>query len=112
MFASHHRLDNLHVIVDDNRTSMLGRTKGIVSHEPLTSRMSAFGWHCLEVDGHDVEEVQANLLELKSLRGGKPKALIAKTLKGRGIPSLVAAEMSHVMAVPPEIIDGLLGSSK
>lgn len=110
MFASHHRLDNLHLIVDDNRISMLGRTENIVSHDSLVARLAAFGWHCDEVDGHDVEAVRTALMQLKSQTEGKPKALIAKTVKGRGVPTLENADLCHVMTVKPEIIDGLLGS--
>lgn len=110
MFASHHRLDNLHLIVDDNRISMLGRTENIVSHGSLAARLGAFGWHCEEVDGHDVEAVRTALLRLKSQADGRPKALIAKTLKGRGVPTLENADLCHVMTVKPEIIDSLLGS--
>lgn len=109
MFASHHRLDNLNLIVDDNRISMLGRTESIVSHGALAARLAAFGWHCDEVDGHDVEAVRATLLQLKSQADGKPKALIARTVKGRGVPTLENADLCHVMTVKPEIIDSLLG---
>lgn len=110
MFASHHRLDNLHLIVDDNRISMLGRTNNIVSHGSLVARLAAFGWNCAEVDGHDVEAVRTVLLRLKSQADGKPKALIAKTVKGRGVPTLENADLCHVMTVKPEIIDSFLGS--
>ncbi len=109
MFASHHRLDNLNLIVDDNRISMLGRTESIVSHGALAARLTAFGWHCAEVDGHDVEAVHAALLNLKSQADGRPKALIARTIKGRGVPTLENADLCHVMTVKPEIIDSLLG---
>jgi transketolase len=108
MFASHHRLDNLNLIVDDNRISMLGRTENIVSHGSLAARLAAFGWHCDEVDGHDVEAVRAALLHMKSQAEGKPKALIARTVKGRGVPTLENADLCHVMTVKPELIDSLL----
>jgi transketolase len=108
MFASHHKLDNLHLIVDDNRISMLGHTDAIVSHGSLAARLTAFGWHCAEVDGHDVAAVRASLLHLKSMTEGKPKALIARTVKGRGVPILEDAALCHVMTVKPEVIDSLL----
>lgn len=110
MFASHHRLDNLNLIIDDNSISMLGRTENIVSHGSLAARLGAFGWHCAEVNGHDVEAVRGALLNLKAMADGRPKALIAKTVKGRGVPTLENADLCHVMTVKPEIIDGLLGS--
>ncbi|NQU63942.1 MAG: transketolase [SAR324 cluster bacterium] len=108
MFASQHRLDNLNLIVDDNGISMLGYTDDIVSHGSLSARLSSFGWECLEVDGHDIVVVQAALLQMKTTYAGKPKVLIAKTLKGRGIPGLENAPLSHIMNPKPELIDTLL----
>lgn len=108
MFAAQHKLDNLHLIVDDNRISMLGYTDDIVSHQSLTARLSAFGWDCQEVDGHDVQAIQAKLTQQKSQAGGKPKALIARTLKGNGVPGLENAPLSHIMNPKPELIDSLL----
>lgn len=108
MFASQHKLDNLHLIVDDNSISMLGYTNDIVSHGDLAARLSSFGWDCLEVQGHDVHAVQAALQQQKVKLEGKPKALIAKTLKGRGVPGLENAPLSHIINPKPELIDSLL----
>lgn len=108
MFASQHKLDNLHLIVDDNRISMLGYTDDIVSHGSLGERLSAFGWDCLEVDGHDAGAVQIALLQMKSRRSGIPKALIARTLKGHGVPGLENGALSHIINPKPELIDKLL----
>lgn len=108
MFASQHKLDNLNLIVDNNQISMLGFTDDIVSHGSLLARLSAFGWDCHEVDGHDVYAVQAELLRMKDTHGGKPKALIAETLKGHGVPGLENAQLSHIMNPKPELIDVLL----
>lgn len=108
MFASHHKLDNLNLIVDDNGISMLGYTDDIVSHGDLAARLTTFGWDCEEVDGHDVLAVQAALRDHKCKMGGKPKALIAKTLKGRGVPGLEDAPLSHIMNPKPELIDSLI----
>lgn len=108
MFASHHKLDNLHLIVDDNHISMLGYTDDIVSHQQLNQRLSAFGWDCIDVDGHDVYAVQALLAQQKNTRAGKPKALIAKTLKGHRVPGLENAPLCHIMNPKPELIDNLL----
>ena len=108
MFASQHKLDNLNLIVDNNGISMLGYTDDIVSHGRLIERFSSFGWDCLDVDGHDVEAVQAALSKMKGTEKDKPKALIARTLKGRGVPSLEDAPLSHIMNPKPELIDRLL----
>ncbi|BEV73298.1 MULTISPECIES: transketolase [unclassified Paludibacterium] len=112
MFAAQHQLDNLHLIVDDNRISMLGHTDTIVSHGQLSARLAAFGWDCQEVDGHNVLEVQNALLLAKQCREGKPKAIIAHTTKGRGIPGLEDAPLSHIINPKPELIDSLLEQTK
>lgn len=111
MFASQHALDNLHLIVDNNQISMLGYTDDIVTLNPLKDRLQSFGWDCITVDGHDVDAVLACLSELKLQRRGKPKALIAQTLKGRGVPGLENAPLSHILNPKPELIDELLGAS-
>ena len=108
MFAAHHQLDNLHLIVDNNHISMLDRTDNIVSHGCLLERLSSFGWQCEEVDGHDVLAVQQALLNIKSLRQGKPKALIAHTKKGHRVPYLEDAPLCHIMNPKPELLDQLL----
>lgn len=108
MFASQHKLDNLHLIVDNNRISMLGYTDEIVSHQGLRPRLEAFGWSCAEVDGHDASAVQNALLRLKATADGRPKALIAHTLKGRGVPGLENEPMSHILVPKAELIDSLL----
>ena len=112
MFASQHGLDNLHLIVDDNKISMLGYTDDIVSHNSLVQRLESFGWECKTVDGHDVEAVANALDELKQHKQGKPKALIARTLKGHGVPGLENAPLSHIMNPKPEQIDGLLEETR
>jgi transketolase len=108
MFAAQHKLDNLHLVVDDNSISMLGYTEDIVSHGDLGTRLSSFGWDCLEVQGHDVFALQSALQQQKTSLNGKPKVLIAKTLKGHGIPGLENAPLSHIINPKPELIDSLL----
>lgn len=109
MFASHHGLDNLHMIVDDNQVSMLDHTEKIVSINPLRERLQAFGWDCDEpINGHDVLQVQQSLMSLKSRTSGKPKALIARTKKAHGIPSMENGGLCHVMNPKPEELNSLL----
>ena len=108
MFAAHHELDNLHVIVDHNRISMLGYTADIVAHGSLARKVAAFGWDPQEVDGHDVSAVQNALLALKETAQRRPKLLVAQTLKGRGVPGLENAPLAHIMNPKPGLIDSLL----
>lgn len=110
MFASQHNLDNLHLIVDNNKISMLGFTDDIVSHNALDERLRAFGWSCTIVNGHDVEQIKSVLIYQKAQKNRKPKAIIANTIKGRGIPGLENAPLSHIINPKPELLDKLLGN--
>ena len=95
-------------IIDNNGISMLDHTNNIVSHSDLIARLSSFGWDCGEVDGHDVLAVREALLKQKNTKNGKPKAIIASTLKGRGVPGTENAPLSHIINPKPELIEGLL----
>ena len=108
MFAPQHQLDNLNLIVDDNGTSMLGYTDDIISHGSLSSRLKAFGWDAIDVEGHDVLAVQAQLLAMKAKRNCAPKALVCKTVKGHGVPGLEREALAHILNPSPEVIDQLL----
>ena len=108
MLASQHKLDNLNLIIDDNQTSMLDYTRDIVDHVSFTERLSAFGWDCHSVNGHDVVAVQAALVDIKKKRQKRPKVLIAQTIKGHGVPGLENEPLSHIMAPKAELLDRLL----
>lgn len=110
MFASQHKLDNLNLIIDNNKISMLGFTSEIVDHDSFVNRFESFGWNCREVDGHDVLAVTNALLEMKSERKGSPKLLIANTIKGNGVPGLENQPLSHIINPKPDLINKLLSS--
>jgi transketolase len=61
------------------------------------------------VDGHDVERIKLALMGQKAQKNGKPKALIARTIKGHGVPGLENAPLSHIINPKPELLDKLLG---
>lgn len=108
MFASHHRLDNLNLIVDNNKISMLDHTVNILSQENLRARLEAFGWECYEVDGHNVVAVQETLASMKAQLNKRPKALIAHTVKGAGVSSLANKALCHIINPKIEELDALL----
>ncbi len=108
MFAAHHGLDNLNLIVDNNQVSMLDHTENIVSNGDLATRLQAFGWTCEEVDGHDVMAVHKTLTDMKARAHGRPKALIVRTKKGHGVPNLENQPLCHIMNPKPELLDTLL----
>ena len=84
LFASHHKLSNLTVIIDYNKIQSLGRVEDVLNLEPFTTKWEAFGWAVKEVDGHDVGEIHAALSSLPLLPN-KPTCIIAHTVKGKGV---------------------------
>jgi transketolase len=84
MFGAFHKVDNVCAIVDYNRIQLDGFVKDIMEVEPLADKWRAFGWHAIEVDGHDVAKVRAAFEEAAATKG-KPTVLIAHTVKGKGV---------------------------
>jgi transketolase len=84
MTASHYSLDNLTAILDRNRLQIDGRTKEVMSVEPLVAKWQAFGWHTAEVDGHSIPEVLDALKACQAVKG-MPSMIIAHTTKGKGV---------------------------
>ncbi len=84
MFAAAQQLDNLSVVVDCNRWQATGRCDEIMKLEPLAGKWEAFGWDAVEVDGHNFEEV-VSALEPQPHRQGGPAAIVAYTIKGKGV---------------------------
>ena len=84
LFASHHCLDNLIIIVDRNRLQACGETEKILKLEPLVDKLKAFGVAVTEVDGHDRKELKRMARSIP-LKKNKPTVVIAKTIKGKGV---------------------------
>lgn len=84
MFASHQKLDNLVVVVDNNGLQIDGKVEDICSLEPITDKFSAFGWNVLTIDGHNFDEI-ATAFEKSRVTNGKPTVIIQKSIKGKCI---------------------------
>ena len=84
MFAAHHKLSNLHVIVDLNGQQALGYTKDVLDTAPMGKKWEAFGWDVKDVDGHSPEEI-VSAIESCERESAKPHALIAHTTFGKGV---------------------------
>ncbi|MDC0492711.1 transketolase [Alphaproteobacteria bacterium] len=108
MFAGHHGLDNMNLLIDNNSISMLGFTDDIISHGSLASRLNSFGWDTVEIDGHNIHQVHETISTRKTQKNGKPKAMIARTLKGRGVPGLENQPLCHIINPKPETLDTIL----
>ena len=84
MYASHNNLDNLFVIIDRNRKIILGDTEDMLSLEPISQKWESFGFEAVLSDGHDFNSLADGFSKLQS-PNGKPKVMIANTIKGKGI---------------------------
>lgn len=84
LFAPHHQLDNLTLIVDYNKIQSFGTVAEVLNLEPLAAKFQAFGWEAIEVDGHDHAQL-AQALSKDRRQPGKPRAIIAHTIKGKGV---------------------------
>ena len=84
MFAAHHRLDNLITVIDYNKIQSLDTVARTLTLEPFTDKWRAFGWHCVEVDGHDHAALHSVFERLRS-GTGSPACVIAHTVKGKGV---------------------------
>lgn len=84
MTAAHYNLDNLVLFVDSNGLQIDGAVADVMDNSPLAAKFQAFGWETAEVDGHDIEAMD-KVLETARKTKGKPFAIIAKTVKGKGV---------------------------
>lgn len=104
MVASHYKLEILTAIVDRNLLSLDGKTEDIAALEPFAERWRSFGWHVVEVDGHDILQIyeavqQAHLFQLS------PTVLIANTVKGKGISFMEGKTEYHYTALSDEELE-------
>jgi len=91
MACAHFKADNLCAIVDYNRFQIDGRTEQIMNLEPFANKWESFGWHVIQCDGHNIEELLESFNEAKSVKL-KPTVIIAHTVKGKGV-----SFMEHVV---------------
>jgi transketolase len=84
MAAAHHKVENLCAIVDNNRMQQSGTVATVMEHGPLAEKWRAFGWRAIDVDGHDQAAVLKAYAEAAATKG-KPTAIVARTIKGKGI---------------------------
>lgn len=97
MAASHYGLDNLTAVIDHNKLQLFGKVKTLLNLDPLVDKWKAFGWHVLEVDGHNISSLLEAFDTAKDLTG-KPTVIIAHTVKGKGISFMEDAKEWHAKA--------------
>ena len=98
--AAQFKLDNLTAIVDCNRIQLSGWTRDIMNLEPLNQKWQAFGWHTIDIDGHDFDQI-LTALQAERVKG-KPTIIIARTIKGKGVSFMENNVAFHGKAPTPE----------
>lgn len=84
MSAAHYKLDNLCAVVDCNKLQIDGRVKDVMDIEPVKEKYLAFGWHVIEVDGHDIEALLKAFETARQIKE-KPTVIVIRTIKGKGV---------------------------
>jgi Transketolase, N-terminal subunit len=84
MFASHKKLDNLMIFIDNNNLQIDGTMEEVNSPYPIPEKFAAFGWNTVEIDGHDFDQIEDAIAQAKSVKD-KPTAVIMHTVKGKGV---------------------------
>ena len=102
-FIAHRQMDNLIIIVDNNRRQLDGYTKDICNPFSLKDKFNSFGINALEADGHNVRDIYDALIKAKEFRG--PSVVIMKTEKGRGCNFAEIEGFNHYMAITKEMAD-------
>lgn len=97
LFAPHHGLDNLIVIVDYNKIQSLGFVREVLNLEPFAAKWAAFGWSVREIDGHDFGQIRDTLMKVP-FELGRPSCVIAHTVKGKGVTYMENKLLWHYRA--------------
>lgn len=96
MFAGHHKLDNLVVIIDDNNFQAFGKASEVLDLQPLEKKLELFGWECKIIDGHNIDEL-LNTFSSLPMDKDKPSVIIAKTKTAKGISFLENTQEAHYL---------------
>jgi transketolase len=100
MAAAHYKLDNVTAFIDHNGYQIDGPVREVMSPEPVAAKWRAFGWHVIEIDGHNLSEILSALAEAKTVRG-RPTMIVAETVKGRGVSFMEGQVDWHGVAPKP-----------
>jgi transketolase len=102
MAAGHHGLDNLVLMVDDNRMQADGATKDVMNVEPIADKLSAFGFAARPVDANSIDDVLA-ALDWARAQAGRPSGLVCRNLPGKGVPSFEVYARVHYIRAADEV---------
>ncbi|GAB6179395.1 transketolase [Desulfotomaculum defluvii] len=107
MAAGHFKLDNLTAFLDYNNLQIDGPVDVVMDVAPLNQKWQSFGWHVIEINGHDLTQILKAIAEAKATKG-KPTMIIAKTIKGKGVSFMENQVGWHGNAPKPEQVEQAL----
>lgn len=102
LFAAHHALKNFMLIVDENGFQAMGSTQDELNLGSIQAKFESFGFEAITIDGHDEAAIDAAINQLWASASKSPKALIAKTVKGKGVPFMENNNIWHYTRLDPE----------
>lgn len=109
LFSSHARLSNLFVIVDANGFQAMGSTDEVMNLGDIQAKLAAFGCEAVTIDGHDCDAIDAALDRLAASAGnGRPKAIVARTVKGKGVSYMENVNAWHYLRLDQELLSQAL----
>jgi transketolase len=102
LFAGQQKLDNLVVMIDENGFQAMGKTEDIISLGDIAAKFAAFGFDAVTIDGHDEAAIDAAVTTLLGNQSGRPKAVVARTVKGYGVPFMENNNIWHYTRLTDE----------
>lgn len=111
MTAAHYRLDNLCAFIDNNGLQIDGPCSDVMSIEPIVNKWEAFGWHVIDINGHDMESIVNALNEAETVKL-KPTMIVARTVKGKGVSFFEGKVQYHGIAPTEEELEKALKELK
>jgi transketolase len=107
MTASHYKLDNMCAIIDNNGLQIDGLCSDVMCIEPIVNKWAAFGWHVIDIDGHNMEAILDAFDEAETIKG-KPTMIVARTVKGKGVSFFEGKVQYHGVAPTSEELEKAL----
>lgn len=104
MTAAHYRLDNLCAFIDNNGLQIDGHCCDVMYIEPIVNKWEAFGWHVIDIDGHDMKAIVDAINEAERVKD-KPTMIVARTIKGKGVSFFEGKVEYHGIAPTPEELE-------
>jgi transketolase len=110
MFSGHHKLDNIILVIDNNKICMLDYCRKVLDLCPLEDKFKVFNWKTVSVNGHDMAKLYAALAKLKNDSDKRPKVILADTKKGKGVSLLEDDSLCHTKSLLAEEVDRSIGA--